>query len=48
VDKQDVCSGYDDNSEAPIGCSVFKDVLEDMGVIRQWILSFQKGGIVWN
>jgi len=44
MDKQDVCPGYDDNSEVPIGCSVMKDVLEDEGLIHQWILSFQKGG----
>jgi hypothetical protein len=43
MDRQDVCSGYDDNSEAPIGCSIMKDVSEDMDVIRQWILSFQEG-----
>ena len=35
MDEQDVCPGYDDNSEAPIGYSVMKDVSEGMGVIYQ-------------
>jgi len=29
------CPGYDDNEEAPIGCSVIKDTLVNMGVIHQ-------------
>jgi hypothetical protein len=44
MDKQDVCPGYDDNKEAPFGCSVTKNTLVVMGVIHQWILLFQKGG----
>ena len=44
MDEQDVCPGYDDNREAPISCSVRKGVSANMGVIHQWILSFQKGG----
>jgi hypothetical protein len=44
MDEQDVCPGYDENSEAPIGCSVMKSVLVDMGVINQWILFSQKRG----
>ena len=35
VDEQGVCPGYDDNSEAPVSCSVIKDDLIDMGVIHQ-------------
>ena len=44
ADDQGVCPGNDDNDEAPIGCSVIKDTLVNMGVIHQWILLFQKGG----
>jgi hypothetical protein len=44
ADDQGVCPGYDDNNEAPIGCSVIKDTLVNMGVIHQWILLFQNGG----
>jgi hypothetical protein len=43
-DDQSVCPGYDDNNEAPIGCSVIKDTLVNMGVIHQRILLFQNGG----
>jgi hypothetical protein len=34
-DKQDIRPGYDDNEEAPIGCSVRKNDLANMGVINQ-------------
>ena len=44
MDEQDVCPGYDDNSEAPIGYSVKKSISVNMGVIHQWIIFFQKGG----
>jgi hypothetical protein len=44
ADDQGVCPGSDDNNEAPIGCSVTKDTLINMGVIHQWILLFQNGG----
>jgi len=43
-DEQDICPGYDDKNEAPIGCSVTKDTLVNMGVTHQWILLFQNGG----
>ena len=33
-DDQGVCRGYDDNGEVPIGWSVIKDDLIDMGVIH--------------
>jgi len=35
TDDQGVCPGYDDNEEAPIGCFVIKDALENIGVIHQ-------------
>ena len=44
AEDQGVCTGYDDNNEAPFGCSVIKDTLVNMGVIHQWILLFQNGG----
>jgi len=44
ADDQGVCPGYDDNTEAPIGCSVIKDSLINLGVNHQWILLFQNGG----
>jgi len=34
-DEQDVCSGYDANEEVPIGCSIIKDISENMSVIHQ-------------
>ena len=44
MEKQYVCPGYDDNSEAPMGYSVKKCISVIMGVIHQWIIFFQKGG----
>jgi hypothetical protein len=35
MDRQDICPGYDDNNEIPIGYSLIKDALEIMGVIYQ-------------
>ena len=40
------CPGYDDNTEAPIVCSVIKAALVNIGVNHQWILLFQKWGTV--
>ena len=34
ADEQGFCPGYDDNGEVPIGWSVIKDDLIDMGVIH--------------
>jgi len=34
-DKQEVCPGYDDNGEPPVGCFFTKNDLIAMGVIRQ-------------
>jgi len=45
-DKQDVCSGYDDNGDAPVGCSVTKDDLMTMGVIHQQLILLQQEGTV--
>jgi len=44
ADDRGVCTGYDENEEAPIGCFVIEDTLVDMGVIHQWIILFQNGG----
>jgi hypothetical protein len=44
MDERDVCSGCDDNEEAPIGCSVTNNALVNMGMVHQWTLFFQKGG----
>jgi hypothetical protein len=35
ADDRGVCSGYDDNDEAPVGCSVTSDYPVDKGVIHQ-------------
>jgi len=35
MDRQDICTGYDDNAEMPIGYSLIKAALENMGVIYQ-------------
>ena len=43
-DAQDLCPGYDDNVDVPIGCLVLDMFWYHMGVIYQWIVSFQKGG----
>jgi len=45
-DEQDLCPGCDDLSEAPIGYFVSNDASVKKGVIHQWIVSFQKGGMV--
>jgi hypothetical protein len=34
-DKQEVCSGYDDNGDVPVSCFVTKGDLIDVGVIHQ-------------
>ena len=43
MDRQDICPGYDDNTEMPIGYSLIKDALEIMGVIYQWIFYYKEG-----
>jgi hypothetical protein len=35
TDERGICSGYDDNEEAPIGCFVIKDDPVNKGVIHQ-------------
>jgi len=35
TDEQGVCPGYDDDEEAPVGCSVIRDILVNVGVIHQ-------------
>ena len=42
-DAQDLCPGYDDNADVPIGCLVLDMFWYHMGMIHQWIVSFQKG-----
>jgi len=45
-DEQDLCPGCDDRREAPIGYFVSNDASVKKGVIHQWIVFFQKGGMV--
>jgi len=40
-DAQELCPGYDDNVDVPIGCLVLDIFWYHMGVIHQWIISFQ-------
>jgi len=47
-DKQDVCPGYDDSGDAPIGCFNIKDDLITMGVIHQQLILLEQEGMVWN
>jgi hypothetical protein len=43
-DKQEVCSGYDDNGDVPVGCFLTKDDLMTMGVIHQQLILLQQEG----
>jgi hypothetical protein len=45
-DKQDVCSGYDDNGDVPVGCFVTKDDLMTLGVMQQQLILLQQEGMV--
>jgi hypothetical protein len=48
MDKQDVCSGYDDIRDAPVVCFVTKDDLMTMAVIYQQLILLQQEGTFWN
>ena len=47
-DKQDICSGYDDKGDVPVGCFVTKGDLMAMGMIHQQLILLQQDGTVWN
>ena len=42
-DAKELCPGYDDNVDVPIGCLVLDMFCYHMGVFHQLIVSFQKG-----
>ena len=42
-DAQEVCHGYDNQGDVPIGCLVLDMFCYCMGVTHQWIVILQKG-----